>query len=69
MNELFQGFKYGCVYTDDILVLTTGNWTDRLTKLENVHIKLQWKDSRQGPAQDVPFSVILRYASKDIYLL
>ena len=31
------------MYLDDILVLTTGDWTDHLTKLEKVLIKLQEK--------------------------
>ena len=43
MNELFQGFKYICVYLDDLLVLRTGDWTDNLTKLEKVLMKLQEK--------------------------
>ena len=31
------------MYLDDLLVLTTGNWTNHLTKLEQVLIKLQEK--------------------------
>ena len=31
------------MYLDDLLVLTTGNWTNHSTKLEQVIIKLQEK--------------------------
>ena len=34
MDEPFQGLEYIHVYLDDILVLTTGDWTDHLTKPE-----------------------------------
>ena len=43
MNKPFQGFEYICVYIDDLLVLTTGDWAGHLTKLEKVLIKLQEK--------------------------
>ena len=43
MNKLFEGFKYIRAYLDDLLVLTTGDWADHLTKLEQVLMKLQEK--------------------------
>ena len=43
MNELFQGFKYISVYLNELLVLTTIDWNDHLTKLETILIKLQGK--------------------------
>ena len=39
-NEMFQGFKYIHAYLDDLLVLAAGNWTDNLTNMEQVFIKL-----------------------------
>ena len=42
-NKLLQGFKYIRVYIDGLLVLTTGNWTNHLTKSEQLVIKLQEK--------------------------
>ena len=42
-SKMFQGFKYIRVYLDGILVLTTDNWTNHLTRLEQVIKKLQEK--------------------------
>ena len=48
--EIFQGertnysrFSNICVYLDDQLVLTNGDWNYNLTKFEKVLIKLQEK--------------------------
>ena len=43
MNKLFQGLEYIFVYLDERLVLTTGDFTNHLIKLEKVVIKLQEK--------------------------
>ena len=34
MNDLFHGFEFIRAYIDNLLVLTTGDWTDHLQKLE-----------------------------------
>ena len=34
MNELFHGFESICAYIDNILILTKGDWTDHVHKLE-----------------------------------
>ena len=33
MNDLFHLFGFFCVYIDDLLVLTKGDWTDHVQKL------------------------------------
>ena len=43
MRKILQGFEYIHVYMYDLLVLTTENCTNHLTKLEKVIIKLQEK--------------------------
>ena len=30
MNDLFQVFEFICVYINDILTLTKGEWTDHI---------------------------------------
>ena len=34
INDLFQGFEYIHFYKDDHLILTKGDWTDHVHKLE-----------------------------------
>ena len=34
MNDLFNGFKFICVYIYDLLILTKGDCTDHVHKLE-----------------------------------
>ena len=34
MNDLFHGFHFIRVYIDDILILTKGDWTDHVQKIE-----------------------------------
>ena len=34
MNDLFYVFEFICAYIDEILILTKGDWTDHLYKLE-----------------------------------
>ena len=43
MNDLFDGFEFICAYIDDLLVLTKGDWTDRVQKLEITLNKLKEK--------------------------
>ena len=43
MNDLFDGFEFICAYIDDLLVLTKGDWTDRVQKLEITLTKLKGK--------------------------
>ena len=43
MNDLFHGFKYIRAYIDEHLVLTKGDWTDHLQKLELTLNKLKLK--------------------------
>ena len=43
MNELFDGFEFICTYIDDLLILTKGDWTDRVQKLELTLNKLKGK--------------------------
>ena len=44
MNDLFHGFEFICAYIDDILILTKGDWTNHLQKLELTLNKLKEKD-------------------------
>ena len=41
MNKLLQGFEYTHAYIDDLLVSTIGNWTNNLTNLWQILIKIQ----------------------------
>ena len=41
--DILQGFKYIRAYLDHILVLMTGDWTNHLTKLEQVLDKV-WEN-------------------------
>ena len=34
MNDLFCGFEVICAYIDKLLILTKGDWTDHVQKLE-----------------------------------
>ena len=34
MNGLFHGFEFICMYIDELLILTTGDWTDHVHSLE-----------------------------------
>ena len=34
MNDLFHGFEFIRAYIDDPLILTKGDWTDHIQKLE-----------------------------------
>ena len=34
INDLFRGFEFIRAYIDDILILTKGDWTDHIHKLE-----------------------------------
>ena len=43
MNDLFYGFEFICAYIDDILILSKGNWTDQIQKLELTLNKLKEK--------------------------
>ena len=43
MRKILQGFEYIHVYMYGLLVLTTENCTNHLTKLEKLIIKLQEK--------------------------
>ena len=43
MNGLFHIFKFICTYIYDILVLTKGDWTDYVQKLESTLNKLKIK--------------------------
>ena len=40
MNELFEGLDYVRAYIDDLLVLTTDDFTDHLHKLDGVFARL-----------------------------
>ena len=44
MNDLFHGFEFICVYIYDILILTKGNCTDHIQKLESTFNKLKKKE-------------------------
>ena len=41
INDLFHGFEFICVYMDEILILTKGNWIDHVHKLELTLNKLK----------------------------
>ena len=41
MNYLFQGFEFTHEYIDGILILTKGDWTDHVHKLELTFNKLK----------------------------
>ena len=43
MNDLFIGFEFIRSYIDGILILTQGNWTDHVHKLESTLNKLKEK--------------------------
>ena len=34
MNEMFHGFEFIRAYTDDLLIITKGDWSDHVEKLE-----------------------------------
>ena len=34
MNEIFRGFEFIQAYIDDLLIVTNGDWSDHLEKLE-----------------------------------
>jgi hypothetical protein len=36
MSDLMAGLEFVCTYLDDLLVLTSGNWTDHMDKLQEV---------------------------------
>ena len=41
MGDLMSDLEYVRTYIDDLLIITNGNWTDHLDKLEQVLIRLQ----------------------------
>ena len=41
MNEMFCGFEFIRAYIDDLLIITKGDWSDRLEKLEPTLQKLK----------------------------
>ena len=43
MNDLFHGFEFICVYIDGLLILTRGDWTYHVHKLEITLNKLKGK--------------------------
>ena len=43
MNDLFHGFEFICAYIYDLLILTKGDWTNNLQKLELTLNKLKGK--------------------------
>ena len=43
MNYLFHGFEFICVYIDDLLVLTKGDWIYHAHKIELTINKLRGK--------------------------
>ena len=43
MNDLFHAFKFICVCTDEVLILTRGDWKDNVHKLEWTLNKLKDK--------------------------
>ena len=43
MNNLFHGFGFIRAYMDDMLILTKGDWTDHIQKLESTLNKLKEK--------------------------
>ena len=43
MNDLFHGFDSICAYIYDLLILTKGDWTDHIQRLELTHNKLKGK--------------------------
>ena len=43
MNDLFHEFEFICAYIDAILILTKGDWTDHVQKLELTLNKLKEK--------------------------
>ena len=57
MNDLFYGFEFICVYIDENLILTKGDWTEYLQKPEvtfnnlkekrlkwNIEMSFLWKN-------------------------
>ena len=42
-NDLFHGFEFICECIDDLLILTRGDWTDHIQKLELTLNKLKEK--------------------------
>ena len=46
MNDLFCGFEFIREYIDNILILTQGDWTDHLHKLELILNKLKGKGDK-----------------------
>ena len=44
MNDLFHGLEFIREYIDDLLILTKGDWTDHLHKLEFTMNKLKGKE-------------------------
>ena len=43
MNDLLHGFEFMCACIDNLLVLTKGDWTDHVQKLELTPNKLKEK--------------------------
>ena len=43
MNDLFHGFEFTRVYTDYLVILTKGYWTDHIQKVELTLNKLKEK--------------------------
>ena len=43
MNDLFHGFEFIRAYIEDVLILTKGDWTDHVQKLELTLNKLKGK--------------------------
>ena len=41
MNEMFRIIEFIRAYIDDLLIITKGNWSDHLNKLELVMKKLR----------------------------
>ena len=53
MKEMFRGFEFIRAYIDDLLIITKGDWSDHLNKLERVQQKLKenrFKFNRRGPS-------------------
>ena len=44
MNKMFRGFEFIRAYIDDLLLITKGDWSDHLNKLEQFLQKLKYNE-------------------------
>ena len=61
MNDLFHGFEFIHAYIENILILTKGDWTDHIQKLELTPNKLKGKGLKSNIERSFFVQTKMRY--------